>query len=95
MTHKHISLAPVPDSNSVRANDREARRRAGYARHLVALQRAAFARAEARRTLERTEIQRLWAEGFDTKDISSRVNHPESFVYNTLSKLREQVRELT
>lgn len=68
MTNKHISLAPVPDPDSVRA---------------------AFARAEARRTLERTKVFALWSLGFDTKDISSRVKQPESFVYNTLSKLRE------
>lgn len=71
MTNKHISLAPVPDPNSVRA---------------------AFARAEARRTLERTKVFALWSMGFDTKDISSRVNRPESWLYNTLSRMRELAR---
>lgn len=68
MTNKHISLAPVPDPNSVRA---------------------AFARAEARRTLERTQLLSLWQQGLDTYVIASRVGRPESFVYNTLSRLRQ------
>lgn len=68
---QRISLAPVPDPNSVHA---------------------AMARAEAKRTVERTKALNLWRQGFDTKDISSRVNRPESWVYNTLAKLRERAK---
>lgn len=68
MSNQHISLAPVPHPNFIRA---------------------AMERAEAKRILERTTLLSLWKQGFDTKDISSRVNRPESWVYNTLSKLRE------
>lgn len=51
--------------------------------------RAAMARAEAKRGLERSIILSLWRQGYDTKDIASRMGLLESFVYNTLSKLRE------
>lgn len=71
MSNKHISLAPVPDPESVRA---------------------AMARAEAKRALERTSLLSLWQRGLDTKEISSRVGRPESFVYNTLSKIREALK---
>lgn len=44
----------------------------------------------------RAEVIFLWGLGLDTKDISSRVNRPESWVYNTLSKWRQTVKiELT
>lgn len=36
----------------------------------------------------RAEIIVLWEQGFDTKDIASRVGRPESWVYNTLWKWR-------
>lgn len=50
--------------------------------------RAAMARAEAKRVLERTDALRMWQLGYDTKDIASHLNCKESWIYNQLPKWR-------
>ena len=40
-------------------------------------------------TEARTEALRMWALGYDTKDIASQMGHHECWIYNNLPKWRQ------